>query len=382
MSLTHDQAVERARELAPRIAARAREAEELRRPHDDTIAELIDAELIEILTPKRWGGHELGLDTHRECVEIISAACVSTGWVYAFYTGHSGVFATRFSERAQAEFFADRPFIMAPATTSPTTRALRVDGGWSVSGRVPWGTGVMHGDWAILSGIGTDNEGSAGQYMFAMPIEDIKVDDVWQMAGMAATGSNDIVLDDVFVPDYRVIGIREAANAEGEGTRALTDPMYHLPLLPFIYCQAVPVFSGALRGAATSFEDIMHRRGRDTEDNRYAHMLLGEARIDAHVAERMVRDLIREVEQHDGRFTIAERALLKGFNAKIVDHVRTAVNNLHHHAGSAANSLDVPLQRIFRDINVLATHAFWDWEISREQVGRTALGFAPTSPLV
>ncbi|MFW0784568.1 acyl-CoA dehydrogenase family protein [Gordonia sp. CPCC 206044] len=384
MSLTHDEAVERARALAPNIAARAREAEAMRRPHDDTIAELIDADLMQILTPKRWGGHELSLDTHRAVVEIVSAACMSTGWVFAFYIGHSGVFATRFSEQAQNEFFADRPFVLAPATTSPTTRAERADGGWLVTGKVPWGTGIMHADWVIISGIGSDKQ----MYSFAMPVADVRVDDVWHMAGMAATGSNDIVLDNVFVPDHRVVSQRDVATGDSEGTRLFDNPIYHAPLLPFLYAQAMPVFSGALRGAANSFEQITHRRvgthgATVMKDNKYAHIMLGQSKINAHMAERLVVDQIRQTEQLFGeRFSVADRARLKGSAAAIVEHCRTSVNEMAHSAGSSSFSHDVPLQRFFRDINMLATHAFWDWEVTREQVGRVALELPPTSPLV
>ncbi|MFW0792626.1 acyl-CoA dehydrogenase family protein [Gordonia sp. CPCC 205515] len=383
MALTHDEAVARARELAPGIAARAREAEELRAPHPDSIRELVEADLIGILTPKRWGGSELGLDTHREIVEIISAACVSTGWILAFYTGHSGMFATRFPEQAQAEFFAERPYIMAPATMAPVAKAERSDGGWTVSGRMPWGTGVMHADWVILSGFASDG----APYMFAMPAEDTKVDDVWQMAGMAATGSNDIIVDNVFVPDHRSVPLRVAGAANCENAQALDDPMYHLPLLAFIYCQAIPVFSGALRGAVNSFDEITRRRtrtytGATSTDDKYAHILLGQARIEAHMAERLVLDLIRETETHEGKFTIEDRARMKGSAAAIVELCRTSVNNLMHNAGASSFNLDVPLQRVFRDVNVIATHAFWDWGVSREQVGRISLGLPPTSPLV
>ncbi len=79
----------RARELAPGIAARAVETEANRSPHDDTIRELVDAELMQTLVPSRWGGHALDLDAHRQIVETVSAACVSTGWILAFYRVHN-----------------------------------------------------------------------------------------------------------------------------------------------------------------------------------------------------------------------------------------------------------------------------------------------------
>ncbi|GAB2833013.1 flavin-dependent monooxygenase [Actinocorallia aurea] len=383
MPITHDEAVARARDLAPGIAARARETEELRKPHDASIAELVDAELIPILAPKKWGGHELGLDTHRAVVETISAACMSTGWILDFYIGHC-VFATKFSERAQAEFFDGKPYLLAPATTSPTTKAVREEGGWRVTGKIPWGSGIMHADWAFCVGFGDDN----GLYAFAVPAAEVKVDDVWHMAGMAGTGSNTVVLEDVFVPDHRTLPQRDLTLGDTPGARIHDNPMYRMPLMPFLFAQAAPVFSGALRGAASAFEDVIRNRvttyGLKTmKDSTTAHVKLGEAATNAMIAERLVADLIARVQSNiGGKFTLAERVGLKAQTAFIVDHCRRAVNDMSHHAGASNFSLDAPLQRFFRDINTIATHAFWDWEVARELQGRHTLDLKPNNPLV
>lgn len=79
----------RARELKPVIAARAAAAELNRAPLDETIADLDDAGFLQMLTPKRYGGYELHIDTLVAVSRIISSACASTGWVTAFYIGHN-----------------------------------------------------------------------------------------------------------------------------------------------------------------------------------------------------------------------------------------------------------------------------------------------------
>lgn len=382
MTLTHDEAVDRARSLAPRIAARAQETEILRRPHDDTIAEIIDAELMQILTPKRWGGHELGLDTHRAVVETISAACMSTGWTVAFYFGHCA-FAAKYPETAQAEFFAEKPYILAPAATAPTMQVEQADGGWLVSGKAPWGTGVMHADWVMCNGVTRDGLAQS----FAVPIDDVVVEDVWHMAGMAGTGSNNFVLENVFVPDHRSMSAMEMHAGTTAGALLHENPIYRMPLLPFVFCETMPVFSGALRGAADSFEAITRRRvtthtGAAMKDNKFAHIKLGEARINALVAERLVADQVRRTQELlDTEFTIDDRFRLKSQAAAIVEHCRKSVNDMASNGGAASFALDVPLQRFFRDINVLSTHAFWTWEGVREFEGRNALGLEPTSAM-
>ena len=85
MSVTQQQLLERVADALPGIAARAASTEAQRRPHDDSIAALIDCGIMQTLVPKRFGGHELGLDALSRIARAVSSACLSTGWVTAFH---------------------------------------------------------------------------------------------------------------------------------------------------------------------------------------------------------------------------------------------------------------------------------------------------------
>jgi len=124
----------RARELQPVIAARAAVTEGNRAPLDETIQELCSADLIQILTPRRFGGHELHIDTMVEVVRIIAAACPSTGWVTSFYIGHNWLHAI-FPEQFQQEAFAERPYVLSSGHIAANARAVPVAGGYELSGR-------------------------------------------------------------------------------------------------------------------------------------------------------------------------------------------------------------------------------------------------------
>src|SRR5690554_1693440 len=89
MSVTANELIERAKTLAPRIAERAKEAEAQRKVADETIVELLDSQILQMLVPKKWGGPEMDLEVMLEVVEIISSACISTGWIAAFYIAHN-----------------------------------------------------------------------------------------------------------------------------------------------------------------------------------------------------------------------------------------------------------------------------------------------------
>jgi 3-hydroxy-9,10-secoandrosta-1,3,5(10)-triene-9,17-dione monooxygenase len=383
MSVSKQDLVDRAKSLAPGIAARALETERLRRPHDDTIQELIDAELMQTLVPRHWGGHELGLETHLEVVEVLGAACMSTGWIAAFYMGHNW-FATKFSERAQKEIFGDRPFGLIPASSAPTLRAVQVDGGWEVAGRATWSSGIMHADWVMMGGL-TDK----GPMQFLLPIEDVHVEDVWHMSAMAGTGSNDAVVDGAFVPDYRSLTAIEFAGGISEGSKLHENPLYSIPLLPFIYCEIIGLFSGGLRGAVTAFEEMVQSRvtshaAAALREKQHVHITLGEAHARAAVAETLARAQIASTEKvmNGSGFDLDARLGLKLQASFVIDQCRQTVNDLAHRSGSSNFRVDAPIQRFFRDINMLATHAFWDWETSRELFGRHRLGLEPNFPLI
>src|SRR5882762_8073679 len=123
----------RARELQPVIAARAAVTEGNRAPLDETIQELCRADLFQILTPKRFGGHELHIDTMVDVVRIIASACPSTGWVTSFYIGHNWLHSV-FPERFQEEAFADKCFQLSSGHIAPNAKAIRVAGGHELSG--------------------------------------------------------------------------------------------------------------------------------------------------------------------------------------------------------------------------------------------------------
>lgn len=384
MGVSHEELVDRARQLAPAIAARAEETEQRRQPHDDTIAELIDAELLSILVPRRWGGHEMSIHTHREVTEIISAACLSTGWNFAFYSGHNWM-AVKFPEEAQEEVFAGKGYALIPVTTMPSVTVEPADGGMVISGRATWGSGIVHADWACVGGAAPDGT----RYQFLIEAHDTQVVDTWHMAAMAGTGSHDFTMTEVFVPGHRILPAAEYRQGDTPGARLHGNPQYVMPILVFIYCETMGLFSGAMRGAMAAFGETISQRvrshsGAALADSAYAHVKLGEAAAAVDVAERLVVDLTQEAIDiaEAGSFTMQDRVRLKALCGFIVDHCRRSVNDMVHHAGTSNFALSAPIQRFFRDLNMLATHAFYEWDTCRELLGRHLVGLEPNNPLV
>ncbi len=380
MAVTTQLLLERVNALVPKIAARARETEAQRRPHDDSIADLIDAEVFQTLVPKCFGGHELNLDTHVAIVRAISGACMSTGWVTAFYMGHNWM-VTKFPEQAQREVFAERPFGLIPIQPSPTVTIKPVSGGYEISGRSSFSSGIMNADWVIVA-----KAGGPDARAFLVPIAECVVDDVWHMSGMAGTGSNDVIVENVFVPEHRTLEGGEMFN----GMDSIhSNPLYSIPLLAFIYCEVLGVYSGGLKGATAEYDAHVQAKkmtwGGDALAGKQAtHIQLGEAHARALSADMLVdRHVADTMALADARgFTLDARIDLKLRAGYICDLCRESINTMMARAGTKSFALDKPLQRFFRDMNTLTSHAFLDWEVSRELYGRHRLGLKPNHPLL
>ena len=380
MTTTKNELLERVNALLPGIAARAQISEQARKPHDDTIRELIDAEVMQTLVPKRFGGHELGLDAISEISRAVSSVCMSTGWVTAFYMGHNWML-TKFSEKVQGEVFADRPFGLIPIQPSQGVTAKEVPGGYEISGRSNFSSGIMNADWVIVT-----QAGGPGARAFVVPIEDVVVDDVWHMSGMAATGSNDVIVEDLFVQEHRTL---PSELLFGGSDSIHENPIYSIPLLPFIYCEIGGVYCGGLQGATAGFEELMQSKvttwGGDVLNPKQAvHVNLGDAQARNRTVDILRASIVSDTQAiaNKGGFSLDQRIDLKSRAGYLTNLCRESVNSLMSHAGTRSFSTDVPLQRFFRDMNTLTSHAFIDWDVCRELFGRHRLGLEPNHPLL
>ena len=373
----------RARDLLPTLKARAAETEVLRRPHDDTIRDLIDAGIVQMLVPKRWGGAESDLKTVYEVVDVLAQGCISTAWIASFYIGHN-LYAAKLTPQAQDELFSPRGFVLLPAATAPTMKAEPVKGGWIISGRAPWGSGVMHADWVMVSGMTHEKTPRS----FVMPVADVAVVDTWRFTGMAGTGSNDIVAENVFVPDHRSIDGVALRKGATEGTVLYGNPLYAIPLVPMSYTTIIPVLTGGLKGALSAFEAIVDRRVRNfsgdvVKDQQHAHIVMGEMQIATRAVDVLGRAHIDRTEALvQTGFTTEDRIALKGSAAYLARTGREVIQAMMAAAGSSNYHHDQPIQRFWRDLATVTSHAFWDWDIAREQVGRRHFGLPINNPIV
>jgi alkylation response protein AidB-like acyl-CoA dehydrogenase len=283
--------VDRVRAVAPLVASTSFEAEAMRRPLDDVIDALKATGVFRSFVPARYGGYEIDLSTYVDIGLVLAHADPSIGWVTTFYMEHNWLL-TMFADELQDEVFGAQPFVLAPGTVNPSGRAVpRPDGGFTLSGRWQFATGICHADWVLLSGkVDGDEPGVARQFL--LPVEDVEVKDTWYVDGMVATGSRDVVVTDVTVPARRVSLSPPPALFARPGAPYLQ----RLPILPFLSLTAAIPAVGAAQRALELFETLVFERimfgTKRSQSNRVpTQVRLANLRVVCDFAETLLRDL-------------------------------------------------------------------------------------------
>jgi alkylation response protein AidB-like acyl-CoA dehydrogenase len=378
--------VERATALAPLLAEHAAEAERLRRPVDAVIEALEAAEIFKLMVPRRFGGLELDLDTFVDVGLALGEGDASMAWVATFCVEHNWMFC-QFPEAFQAELYADRAWVLAPGMIAPSGRAVREGDGYRLSGRWPWATGVMHSTWVIAGGLTETADGALDPRFFALPIEQVKVEDTWYVDGMVGTGSNDVVIEDVFVPAERSVSILAMAAGRAHGAEIHEGPLYHTPMLPILALAASTPAVGQARAAVRLFRERLHERvlygvGGKQAEQPAAQMRLARAELELRQAELLVRDVAAEVCALRNDATLEHRACWAAALALAVQQSKRIIQSISEASGASAHLQGHPLQRMLRDIHTLSCHVVFDLDARLEAYGRLSLGLETPGLLV
>ncbi len=374
---------ERITALKPMISEHAAESERLGYPHPKVWEALRATGLFYHFVPKKYGGCEFGVEDFFLTSRLIAEACASTGWAATFLVEHNWI-ASLYPEKAQDEFFANGRYIMAPAVGSPGVTAVRVPGGYKVTGRWRYGSGVMHSDRCIGQAMVLDGDKPDGYWM-AFSLADAHVLDTWHVQGLIATGSNDIVVNDLFIPEHMAVRTSDMQNGTTPGSKVHSNPIYSMPSTGFLALVTSAPGIGAARAAVEIFRERLKTRkvlGTQTilAEKPNMQIMLAKADIMVRTAEQQLQACAREVLELAVRgdtHNAAARMEIVARNCYAARIARDAVRLIIDNSGSSVHYLTDPLQRISRDVNVVCSHLIQDFESLAEQHGRSLLGLPP-----
>jgi 3-hydroxy-9,10-secoandrosta-1,3,5(10)-triene-9,17-dione monooxygenase len=387
VSAVHDYEgmLDRARALVPVLRARAGDTEALRRLPADTERDLHDAGLFRILQPKRVGGSEFDYVALVDFAAMIARGDASVAWNLANLGSHHWMLGM-FPPAAQNIVWNENPdALIASSFVFPSGRAKRVDGGYRLSGRWPFSSGVEPSDWNMLAGIvSSDDEADGAEYrIFLLHKRDYKIIDTWQTAGLRGTGSHDVEARDVFVPDDMTLGVSDVRGGPTPGSVLNPGVLYKLPVFSlFPY-----VLSGiALGNAQACLEDyVASARTRASKYNlaklsdfQSTQIKVAEAGAKIDAAERIMRGTCIDAMADGERGKLPDmptRTRYRRDGAFSVNMCTEAVTLLFGASGAGALYVANSVQRQFRDAHAVNAHIAFSFDAAGANHGRVALGF-------
>jgi alkylation response protein AidB-like acyl-CoA dehydrogenase len=372
-----------ARRLAPSIRQAADQIEENRELPRPLFEALADAGLFQMLLPRSMGGQELDLPTYVQVLEELGKADPSTAWA----VNQGGVFATHAAvlpRHVARMVWIDTPRSVVANMAMPSTTAVPVDGGYRLSGQGGFSTGCRHSAWLAPRGrVMVDGKprtlpnGKVDIRFFLVPVDDAEIVDTWHVRGMRGTGTHDLRVNDLFVPEERTFPV-DAPIREERG------PLYLVPrTLMFATGDAATALGSARTGLETFVELAGGKTPRNTSgllrDQALIQIEVGHAEAELRAGRALLVDTVRTLWEEisaTGTITLDQRVSLRIATTHGIRVAAQVVDRIYNISGATAIYESHPLQRSFQDAHVMTQH-FQARLNHYQSIGQACLGLEP-----
>ena len=353
---TRDEILARVARIAPILDRTASESEHERTLCAEALAALHATGLFGLWAPTEVGGYDADLVTQVDALIEVARADMSACWSMMIGTTVTGVMAAGLPDEGLDEVFSGERLPIAAGSLKPSGRAEPVTGGYRVSGKWGFGSGIHHASWIVANCLLTE-DGEPRQPVegisLAVPIAEVDVEDDWQVAGLCGTGSSSYSVTDVFVPQRRAI---QAPRKRGSFQNANPGP--RLPI------EHAAVSLGGARRALDEVVRLAGSKRRLMDPATLAHKESFQLELGA--LEARWRTCVAGVRESAGELWQAIEAArpiegpatrLKAICTHAVEESLAIGGRAFRQAGaSAVHETDV-LQRVYRDLAIAAQHA-------------------------
>ena len=364
--ISAEELLDRTRKLLPAIAARRDEGDRLRDTPPITVEEIKAAKLTRVYQPKRWGGFEADPRTFYAIQNAMAEVCPSTAWVYGVHAIQPFLIAGM-GDRVQEEVWGDDQDTLCASSTAPVGKAERVDGGFRLSGRWTFSSGSSFTKWAMVGARIKDQapptSGPLPMELFLIPSSDYEILDVWDTFGLRATGSNDLVAKDIFVPDHRHItvtgGLTNLTSAQTDLPR-----LYRLPWLYMFSSTINNLAIGTARGALGAFVEMARKRvspinGKVLRDDPLTSLAITKLMTEIENAEAMYTRHIGAFFDHidrDQALPAQDALVYRSQMTSVARRISAILDELTLMQGSRALFRESLLTRFWLDMMAARTH--------------------------
>ncbi|UUQ65570.1 flavin-dependent monooxygenase [Pseudomonas fuscovaginae UPB0736] len=376
--------------ILPTIAANAFLAEQERKVPDENIALLKSIGLHRAFQPKAFGGMELSLPQFADCIALLAGACASTAWAMSLLCTHSHQLAL-FSAKLQQEVWGTNPNATASSSIAPFGRTEEVEGGVLFSGEMGWSSGCDHAEWAIV-GFRRHNAQGTQDYCFAvLPRSDYQIRDDWFAAGMKGSGTKTLIIDQAWVPEHRIQKAKDMMEGKSAGFGLYPDSkVFYSPYRPYF----ASGFSTVSLGVAERMLEVFREKTK-TRVRAYtgaavgaatpALMRLAESTHQVAAARAFLEKTWAEHAEHSEQQRYPSRETLTFWRTNQAYATKMciqAVDRLFEAAGGNAWFEHNEMQRLFRDAHMTGAHAYTDYDVCAQILGRELMGLEPDPSMI
>ena len=370
-----------AQALQPKLRERVAKADRDAKVPDETVAEMKKAGLFRVLQPAAYGGYEMNPETFFDIQMTLARACMSTAWIYGVIGVHNWQLGL-FDKQAQEDVWGADSNVLISSSYMPKAKVTRVDGGYKISGRWGFSSGVDHCDWLFLGGMLPAVDGKPDYVTFLVPKSDAETHYVWDTIGLSGTGSHDVEVKDAFVPHYRIHHSRNGAASSSPGLEMNKSPVFRYPFGQ-IFTRAVSTSSiGALEGALDVFREGISKRvgsndGARTALDPNAQLVAGEAEAaidDLKLSLRNQFDTIGQYVLSGQEIPMETRLRFRYKAAEASDRCAKLITQMFYSSGAQGIYNGNVIARTFKDIHTGRTHVANNADKFGRNLGATLFG--------
>jgi 3-hydroxy-9,10-secoandrosta-1,3,5(10)-triene-9,17-dione monooxygenase len=375
----YDEAMRRAREIVPVLRERAQKCEDARALLPENEKLLHETGLFRTHQPKRFGGMELPFVAVVDIVAELARGCPSTAWNVGNLGCHHWILAYYEPETQHELWDANPDVLIASSIALAAGRGRKEKGGFVVSGKWPFSSGVDNSDWNMLAVTIFEDDAPVDWRLCLVPKSDYKVIDTWYAMGMVGTGSKDIEVKEVFVPERRALALQRCRGGfEHPGAALNRGPLFGVPLVAAAGHPLSATALGTAEGAFDHVRESFSKRigtytGAKVADFQAVQIKLAKARALIDSARHLMRESALTF-QNDDRLAVEAKLRLRAQNAFAVSQSREAVETLWSFYGANAIYTRDPLQRYLRDVQAAGQHFSFNFDIAGAAYGTVALG--------
>ena len=373
---SREDVMEKVRDLLPAIRERAEVAEKERSIPKVSAREFLDAGLARVLTPKQFGGTELGLQTWVDVAVEIGKADAAHAWCASLIMHHPHYLA-QFPQAAQDDVWADGPDVAIAATLTPTSRIVPVEGGFRISCEIPYLSGINHCTRVIVGGMLPNPMGPPDWTLFLVPFGEFEIVDTWNTVGMRGTGSNTVVVKDAFVPTAHTVKVAEMRDSTSPGGKVNEGVIYRAPWITYAPLTFLAPMLGAARGALEDYRRWTAERislfGAPVAKYTSIQVNFSRAASDLDAAELLIRRTVDVAEMPEPA-SEALRARCYRDQARASELIVAAMDTVMKISGAAGFASTSSIQRAWRDVHFAASHVILNPEVSFAAWGRQEFG--------